>query len=64
MERQPVLGRFGLGLSYGLPVGVVVAGLLALISDDPDIEVLSRIGLFVAVAVALFAMTRDKKPNV
>lgn len=64
MERQPVLGRFAMGLSYGLPAGVLVAAFLAVMSDDPDAGLVIWVGLFVTVAVALFAMTRNNtKPN-
>lgn len=56
MKRQPVLGRFGIGLSYGLPIGVTVAGLLAVVSDEPDMGVLVWLGILVAVGVALVVM--------
>ena len=64
MKRQPVLGSFGIGLSYGLPAGVAVAALLAIINDEPDIGYLSLVGILIAVGVALVVMALAKRrPN-
>lgn len=63
MKRQPVLGRFGLALSYGLPIAVVVVAVLAATDFRPGGPLISWIGIGVASAVALFVMTRDKRPN-
>lgn len=50
-------------LSWGLPAGVVVAGSLAAISDDPQIGPLTNIGLAIALLVAVTVMfvTRQKR---
>lgn len=63
MRPGPVMGNVGLGLSYGLPAGVAVTGLLAVFSDDPDASYLSWIGITVAVAVALLAMAVHRRKS-
>jgi hypothetical protein len=61
MRPRPVLGTFGVGLSYGLPAGVAVTALLAVISEDPDVGFLTWVGILVSVAVALLAMALAKR---
>jgi hypothetical protein len=61
IEHRPVLGSFGLGLSYGLPAGVAVAGGLAVLIDEPDIGILTWVGILVAVGIALAVMTIEKR---
>lgn len=63
MKRQPVVGRFGLGLSYGVPVAVVVMAVVLWLSDEPDVGTLVWLGIAVAIGVAVFAMARDKRTS-
>lgn len=43
-------------LSYGLPVGVIVALALTFAADEPDIGLHTRVGLVAALATAVSAM--------
>jgi len=60
MKENP-LGTFGIGLSYGLPVGVAAAALLVLVSDKPDLKFVTWAGILVAVVVALVVKTRIER---
>ncbi len=54
---------FWQAISWGRPVGIVVEGGLALIAGDPDVGLLTRLGIVVAlvVAVVLMIFTREKR---